>query len=142
MRSDKTIISRKRGIVKELATCASALVMCVVSGQAAADDTEIFFKSDVPPNVLFILDRSGSMKNKDGIGVTRMDRLKTALSALIQNRDNFNAGLMQFSGAGVDVLEEISPVAENKSQFLSSLCLLYTSPSPRDGLLTRMPSSA
>ena len=25
---------------------------------------------------------------------------------------------------------------------LSSLCLLYTSPSPRDGLLSRMPSSA
>ena len=24
----------------------------------------------------------------------------------------------------------------------SSLCLLYTSPSPRDGLLSRMPSSA
>ena len=25
---------------------------------------------------------------------------------------------------------------------LSSICLLYTSPSPRDGLLSRMPSSA
>ena len=26
--------------------------------------------------------------------------------------------------------------------FLAYLCLLYTSPSPRDGLLSRMPSSA
>ena len=26
--------------------------------------------------------------------------------------------------------------------FLASSCLLYTSPSPRDGLLSRMPSSA
>ena len=28
------------------------------------------------------------------------------------------------------------------SNDFSSLCLLYTSPSPRDGLLSRMPSSA
>ena len=31
----------------------------------------------------------------------------------------------------------------NQQQVLQSLdCLLYTSPSPRDGLLSRMPSSA
>ena len=29
-----------------------------------------------------------------------------------------------------------------QDQFLDSICLLYTSPSPRDGLLSRMPSSA
>ena len=29
-----------------------------------------------------------------------------------------------------------------KAAQLSKLCLLYTSPSPRDGLLSRMPSSA
>ena len=27
-------------------------------------------------------------------------------------------------------------------EYINSLCLLYTSPSPRDGLLSRMPSSA
>ena len=31
------------------------------------------------------------------------------------------------------------PVVEND---MDSTCLLYTSPSPRDGLLSRMPSSA
>ena len=31
---------------------------------------------------------------------------------------------------------------EQLSQSVSSRCLLYTSPSPRDGLLSRMPSSA
>ena len=30
----------------------------------------------------------------------------------------------------------------NKSGNKSDICLLYTSPSPRDGLLSRMPSSA
>ena len=29
-----------------------------------------------------------------------------------------------------------------KNNLLTHLCLLYTSPSPRDGLLSRMPSSA
>ena len=33
--------------------------------------------------------------------------------------------------------------AANKDEYTNSmLCLLYTSPSPRDGLLARMPSSA
>ena len=32
--------------------------------------------------------------------------------------------------------------AEEKTDNLYSSCLLYTSPSPRDGLLSRMPSSA
>ena len=31
---------------------------------------------------------------------------------------------------------------ENPRRYLSYICLLYTSPSPRDGLLSRMPSSA
>ena len=30
----------------------------------------------------------------------------------------------------------------NQEQILFGICLLYTSPSPRDGLLSRMPSSA
>ena len=35
--------------------------------------------------------------------------------------------------------DEISGVLQEK---FSKICLLYTSPSPRDGLLSRMPSSA
>ena len=33
-------------------------------------------------------------------------------------------------------------LAANSGRTVSSICLLYTSPSPRDGLLYRMPSSA
>ena len=36
----------------------------------------------------------------------------------------------------------ITTVISNNSKKQASLCLLYTSPSPRDGLLSRMPSSA
>ena len=36
----------------------------------------------------------------------------------------------------------IEPVAVGKKTAKEKICLLYTSPSPRDGLLSRMPSSA
>ena len=37
-------------------------------------------------------------------------------------------------------LDDMEKVTEGTTQ--SKTCLLYTSPSPRDGLLSRMPSSA
>ena len=37
---------------------------------------------------------------------------------------------------------DISPSNLNQNEHIPSICLLYTSPSPRDGLLSRMPSSA
>ena len=39
-------------------------------------------------------------------------------------------------------LGEIVESLENGGLTLAESCLLYTSPSPRDGLLSRMPSSA
>ena len=38
--------------------------------------------------------------------------------------------------------EEMKRVFDNPVPFTLNSCLLYTSPSPRDGLLSRMPSSA
>ena len=46
--------------------------------------------------------------------------------------------LLTIGNKPVDSAAELSEVADE----LSSDCLLYTSPSPRDGLLSRMPSSA
>ena len=55
---------------------------------------------------------------------------------------------------GIDMLREIvrgysipvivvsSHTSKGAYSALNALCLLYTSPSPRDGLLSRMPSSA
>ena len=41
-----------------------------------------------------------------------------------------------------DVVEDLTTFEEEaKTQYIKT-CLLYTSPSPRDGLLSRMPSSA
>ena len=53
--------------------------------------------------------------------------------------DNFNE-LYRFMPGG-----EILTISDSTTSLDSStlyICLLYTSPSPRDGLLSRMPSSA
>ena len=59
-------------------------------------------------------------------------------------------GLGSYWGEVLDVLQEIIPVYDKVNSYISlgkdsehrNSCLLYTSPSPRDGLLSRMPSSA
>ena len=40
------------------------------------------------------------------------------------------------------IAKNIAIVADNPGVTRDYICLLYTSPSPRDGLLSRMPSSA
>ena len=45
-----------------------------------------------------------------------------------------------FAALGLVAVAGVSPAA--KAADLGGDCLLYTSPSPRDGLLSRMPSSA
>ena len=58
----------------------------------------------------------------------------------------FRIECRSFVQAVVSQLQEKSPLTYTVSWKLSCLCpktcLLYTSPSPRDGLLSRMPSSA
>ena len=43
---------------------------------------------------------------------------------------------------GVVILDPGISSVEDEEQVYPEVCLLYTSPSPRDGLLSRMPSSA
>ena len=66
----------------------------------------------------------------------------------------YSWGIAEEVGKNIDVLELIGIAGiENLKSYLSDIktktpigpnviCLLYTSPSPRDGLLSRMPSSA
>ena len=62
-----------------------------------------------------------------------MEALKT-----FNEENNLNLGLHFGINTGLVVAGGIG--SENRQQY--SVCLLYTSPSPRDGLLSRMPSSA
>ena len=58
--------------------------------------------------------------------------------------DDYNAVVINFEDIDTNDVESFSESLVNKSGLrrLDKHCLLYTSPSPRDGLLSRMPSSA
>jgi len=82
----------------------SALAAVIISVPATyADDTEIFFGKDGAgaesnPNVLFILDSSGSMRISDTSGTTRLEQVKSAMSILLDQSSDFNVGLAAFNG--------------------------------------------
>ena len=71
------------------------------------------------------------------------------LKVKLLTRESFQGVDIALFSAGGDVSKKYAPVAakagavaiDNSSVWRMD-CLLYTSPSPRDGLLSRMPSSA
>ena len=71
------------------------------------------------------------------------------LSKRSQNIEEYRRSLKQFSYNMVTSVMQPSPRKKERGQCMTGVdqdqiktCLLYTSPSPRDGLLSRMPSSA
>ena len=84
------------------------MVAGLMFGSAAvqADDIEIYLTpppNPVPPNVLFILDESGSMDSTThtatGTHSTRIDDLKNALTNILNDpdNDNINAAIMAYT---------------------------------------------
>ena len=81
----------------------------------------------------YILSKSiGNNTRKIGIEVECFIFDKNKKRIPVNKCDTFSAS---------DLLEELNLNSKNSADQYS-LCLLYTSPSPRDGLLSRMPSSA
>ena len=91
------------------------------------------------------------------VPMTRLQQLPAALQRSLEQRSALKviAGLMNFDGAsvervaraagrgGADLIDvACDPALVALAIEASGGCLLYTSPSPRDGLLSRMPSSA
>ncbi len=99
-----------------LSTLLAITCLLGYGGSSRADDTEVFFggssssSGTVSPNVLFVLDTSSSMTATDGLGVTRLDRMKEALTNILNDSNNINVGLMRFSNPGGPVLYPISPI--------------------------------
>ena len=78
-----------------------------------------------------VLDNNSNVRyNTKGELLTIEDRVKEFLDA----NPHFRQGSLSGSGSQSSV--------EGKTVKPFNICLLYTSPSPRDGLLSRMPSSA
>ena len=91
-----------------------------IPANAPADDTEIYTGENlldgIKPNVIFILDTSGSMGSFDGEPTDRLDRMKEALFTLLDNVDNVNIGLMRFHTPGGPILFPVSAVDADASE--------------------------
>ena len=97
-----------------------ATSLTLFSSVIRADDLEIYLGtagSEVTynPNVLFIMDTSGSMTGKDGGTESRMLRVKNALKETLNSVTNINAGLMRFSDFGGPVLYPVRPIDDSVS---------------------------
>ena len=87
-------------------TLSSALVLTTSIGRA--DDTEIYFNTGdatnntdiLRPNILFILDTSGSMTLNTSTGVSRLNAMKDAVKTVLGSLENANVGLMRFHRGG------------------------------------------
>lgn len=95
----------------------SGFLSLSVGMSAFADDLEIYLgvanaQVTYNPNVLFIMDTSGSMGNKDGGSESRMLRVQNALKDVLASATNVNAGLMRFSDWGGPVIYPVRNVDE------------------------------
>ena len=83
----------------------TSLSLVLATSIGRADDTEIYFsagsatESVLRPNVLFILDTSGSMESIADSGQTRLDELKDAMETVLDSLSDVNVGLMRFNNA-------------------------------------------
>nr|WP_241737506.1 PilC/PilY family type IV pilus protein [Neptunicella marina] len=87
----------------------------MVNTAAFGDDIEIYLgvgnnQLTYNPNVLFIMDSSGSMAGKDGTYESRLLRVQNALKDALRSATNINAGLMRFSDYGGPVLYPVRPI--------------------------------
>lgn len=107
----------KQYITKSSTFLASVLLSMMISATAMGDDLEIYLGTGSSavtynPNVMFIMDTSGSMTNKDGTSESRMLRVQNALKDALGSATNINAGLMRFSDFGGPVLYPIRGIDE------------------------------
>lgn len=97
-------------------------LLIALSVPVHADDTEVYLgpralREGVHPNILFILDTSGSMYSYDGTPLTRLARLQAAMDQILGSLDNVNVGLMDFSDPGGPVLYPVAYIDDPASKY-------------------------
>ena len=113
-----------RGRLAHFVIASITIASAAWSGSVIADDTEVFFppvdvtdNQTVRPNIMFIMDTSGSMSGKDGKSKDRLERVQDALVQLLQQMNqNVNVGLMRLSDdEGGPVLWPVSHIEASAS---------------------------
>ena len=105
----------KRSRLANLILAAVVGLTTGVPTTSVADDTEIYLGSSIAeegirPNVLFILDTSGSMSGNIDSNGDRLDHMKDAFNQIMDTVNNINVGLMRFTDPGGPILWPVSYV--------------------------------
>ena len=91
------------------------------------------------PNIKEVKNRIGSVKSTQQL----TKAMKMVAAAKLRRAQESAESSRPYSDTMNEVIGSISnKVVSTSSERNLLTCLLYTSPSPRDGLLSRMPSSA
>ena len=111
--------------MKRLAWGLLSMSLTLGTSAAIADDTEIFFTDAdkiVKPNILFILDKSGSMSNSGGDGNTRLEVVQNVMSDLLDDMEDVNVGAMYFGGnEGGYFLSAIKPISDVRATLKTAI---------------------
>lgn len=115
---NRTVVKVKR--------CALLFFTCALTMSAAiADDTEILFTApNNPPNVLFVLDTSGSMGWAAPQGGSRLAAMKAAIRQVVNANNGVNMGIMNFArGSGTrepQLRMPLVPVDTNRANLIAA----------------------
>ena len=100
---------------KLISSFTSTVLFGCIAFSAIGDDLDIYLGNadsavTYNPNVIFIMDSSGSMGAYDGTSQSRMLRVQNALKEALGSATNINAGLMRFSDYGGPILYPVRDI--------------------------------
>jgi type IV pilus assembly protein PilY1 len=100
---------------KLISSFTSTVLFSCIAFSAIGDDLDIYLGNadsavTYNPNVIFIMDSSGSMGAYDGTSQSRMLRVQNALKEALGSATNINAGLMRFSDYGGPILYPVRDI--------------------------------
>ncbi len=110
-------------------TLALSTLLCSAIGASGvqADDVEVYMAPPAPisPNVLFVLDESGSMSDTDGDSVSRMTELQNAMKTVLNDsaNDNINAAILAYTTRThpTRVVSDFGRIATNRSTMVNAV---------------------
>lgn len=108
-----------------LTSVLSTVYFTMACTAAIADDTEIFFTKAnevVKPNIMFILDVSGSMRTEDVDGEARLKVMKDVTKDLFGTMKDVNVGLMVFGGdEGAFFKSPVGPIEDKRQTMIDKV---------------------
>lgn len=114
-----------KDLSKILTMVLSTAYFSMAGTAAIADDTEIFFtdaEGVVKPNIMFILDASGSMGANSIDGQTRLEIMQDVTKDLFGSMTDVNVGLMVFGGnEGAYFKSAVSPVEDKRTDLIADI---------------------